>query len=330
MDSAWLAALVGGAAAGPAGRFETVAPLDVAGPSHVAYVEGTVPVGCQAGVLLVRAPVAERSCVVVSDPKAAFIVLLGHLFPETHRRGVHPGAHVDPTAQLGEDVAIYPGAFVGEHCEIGAGTIIFPNAVIYPRTTIGRACRIHAGAVVGADGFSYHPTAAGVRKVPQVGRVVIGDEVEIGAGATIDRAFLTETRLGDGVKLDNLVHVGHNSELGRGVIAAAQTGISGSCTIGDFAVLGGQVGVADHAEIGAGAQLGGRTAAHGRLEGGQAYLGVPAAPIRLTRRVMAIHRRLPEMWRMLQQLRRTVDRLTEDKRDGVGGFDDPSPEQEHP
>ena len=330
MDAAWLAALVGGETAGPAGRFETVAPLDAAGPAHAAYAEGTVPTDCRAGVLLVKAPVPGRCCVVVADPKAAFIVLLAHLFPETHRPGVHPGAHVDPTARLGEGVAIYPGAFVGADCEIGAGTIIFPNAVIYPRTTIGRRCRIHAGAVVGADGFSYHPTAAGLRKVPQVGRVVIGDEVEIGAGATIDRAFLTETRLGDGVKLDNLVHVGHNSQLGRGVIAAAQTGISGSCTIGDFAVLGGQVGIADHAEIGAGAQLGARAAAHGRLAGGQAYLGVPAAPIRLTRRVMAVTRRLPEMWRMLQRLQRTVDRLTEKKGDGVGGFDDPYPDSERP
>lgn len=329
MDAAQLAELVGGAVAGPARCFQAAAPLEVAGPDHVAYAEGTVPEGCQAGVLLVQAPVPDRCCVVVSDPKAAFIVLLSHLFPELHRLGVHPGAHVDPTARLGEGVAIYPGAFVGADCEIGAGTIIFPNAVIYPRTIIGRQCRIHAGAVIGADGFSYHPTADGIRKVPQVGRVVIGDEVEIGAGATIDRAFLTETRLGDGVKLDNLVHVGHNSQLGRGVIAAAQTGISGSCTIGDFALLGGQVGIADHAEIGAGAQLGARAAAHGRLAGGQTYLGVPAAPIRLTRRVMAISRRLPEMWRMLQQLRRTVDRLTEDKDDGGGGFDDPSPDQEH-
>ena len=330
MDAAWLAALVGGTATEPARCFETVAPLEMAGPDHVAYAEGSVPEGCQAGVLLVRSPVADRCCVVVSDPKAAFIVLLGHLFPETHRRGVHPGAHVDPTARLGEGVAIYPGVFVGADCEIGAGTVIFPNAVIYPRTTIGLRCRIHAGAVVGADGFSYHPTANGIRKVPQVGRVVIGDEVEVGAGATIDRAFLTETRIGDGVKLDNLVHVGHNSQLGRGVLAAAQTGISGSCTIGDFSVLGGQVGIADHAEIGAGAQLGARSAVHGRLAGGQTYLGVPAAPIRLTRRVMAISRRLPEMWRMLQQLHRTVEHLTKKKGDGVGGFDDSPPEHGHP
>ena len=132
------------------------------------------------------------------------------------------------------------------------------------------------------------------------------------------------------VKLDNLVHFGHNSHLGRGVMAAAQTGISGSCTIGDFALLGGQVGIADHAEIGPGAQLGARTAAHGRLAGGQTYLGVPAAPIKLTRRMMAVSRRLPEMWRTLQRLRRTVDTLSKDKGDRNGRFDNPAPDQGHP
>ncbi|MFT5679852.1 MAG: UDP-3-O-[3-hydroxymyristoyl] glucosamine N-acyltransferase [Myxococcota bacterium] len=330
MHAAELAALVGGVLAGPDGRFETVAPLSGAGPTHVAYAEGAVPSDCAAGVLLVCEPIEGRCCVVAPDPKAAFITLLHHLFPETHPAGVHSGAHVDPSARLGEGVVVYPGAFVGADCEIGAGTIIFPNAVIYPATTIGRRCRIHASAVIGSDGFSYHPTATGILKVPQVGRVVLGDDVEVGAGSTIDRAFLTETRLGDGVKLDNLVHVGHNSQLGRGVIVAAQSGISGSCTIGDFALLGGQVGVADHAEIGAGARLGARSAAHGRLAGGQTYLGVPAAPIRLTRRMMAVSRRLPEMWRTLQSLRRTVDQLTENKSDGDGVTDEPSPEQGHP
>jgi len=330
MDAAALAVLVGGVHAGPDGHFETVAPLTGAGPEHAAYAERAVPEDCAAGVLLVSEPIAGRCCVVVGDPKAAFITLLRHLFPEMHPGGVHPGAHVDPSAQLGVGAVVYPGAVVGAGCEIGEDTIIFPNAVIYPETIIGRRCRIHAGAVVGADGFSYHPTADGILKVPQVGRVVIGDEVEVGAGATIDRAFLTETRIGDGVKLDNLVHVGHNSQLGRGVIAAAQTGISGSCTIGDFVLLGGQVGVADHCEIGPGAQLGARAAAHGRLAGGQAYLGVPAAPIRLTRRMMAVSRRLPEMWRMLQRLRDTVDQLTEKKNGGNGLSGEPPPEQGHP
>lgn len=330
MTATGLAALVGGVANGPEGRFDTVAPLKLAGPSHAAYAEGRLPEGCAAGVLLVRAPIPGRSCVVVVDPKSAFITLLNHLFPQTHTPGVHPGASVDATAILAEGVVVYPGVFVGAHCQIGEGTILFPNAVIYPDTTIGQRCRIHAGAVIGADGFSYHPTPTGIVKVPQVGRVVIGDDVEIGPGSTVDRAFMGETRLGNGVKLDNLVHVGHNSQLGDGVIAAAQTGISGSCLIGAYTQLGGQVGIADHTEIGPGAQLGARSAAHGRLAGGQTYLGVPAAPIKLTRRMMAVSRRLPEMWRTLQRLRRTIDQLTQEKGDGGGASAKPSPRGGHP
>ena len=330
MDAAALAGLVGGTHQGPDGRFTAVAPLASAGPDHAAYAERRVPEGCEAGVLLVKQALPGRCCVVVDDPKAAFITLLGHLFPETHQPGIHPGAHVDPTAQVADSAVIYPGVFIGARAAVGPQTILFPNAVIYPDTTIGAGCRIHAGVVIGADGFSYHPTPTGILKVPQVGRAVVGDGVEIGANTTVDRAFLGETRLGDGVKLDNLVHVGHNSELGRGVIAAAQTGISGSCTIGDFTLLGGQVGIADHTEIGPGAQLGARSAAHGRLAGGQTYLGVPAAPIALTRRMMAVSRRLPEMWRTLQRLRRMMEHSLEEKGDGAGRSDDSSPTGERP
>jgi UDP-3-O-[3-hydroxymyristoyl] glucosamine N-acyltransferase len=306
-----LAALVSGARFGPDRAFAGVAPLAEAGPEQLAYADAAVPGDCTAGVLLSRAPVAGRSGVSVADPRAAFVVLLGHLFPERHLPGVHPGASVDPSAQLGEGVVVYPGVWIGAGCVVGDETVLFPNVSVYPGTIIGRRCRIHAGAVLGADGFSYHPTAAGLLKVPQVGRLVIGDDVEIGANSTVDRGALGDTRLGDAVKLDNLVHIGHNCTIGPATVAAAQVGIAGSSRIGAACQLGGQVGIADHTEIGDRAMLGARSAAHGRLAGDAAYLGVPAAPIREARRAMMVARKLPEVWQTLRQLQRGVRELRE-------------------
>ena len=311
-----LAALTGGARFGEDRVFSGVAPLGDAGPDHAAYVEAALPDGCAAGMLLAREPLDGRSGVAVSDPKRAFIALLQHLFPESHPPGVHPSAVVDPSARLGRGVVVYPGVWVGPGCEIGDETILFANVSVYPGTVVGRRCRIHAGAVLGSDGFSYHPTAAGPLKVPQVGRLVIEDDVEIGANTTVDRAFLGETRLGAAVKLDNLVHIAHNCSVGPATVVAAQVGVAGSSRIGAGCQIGGQVGVADHAEVGDRALLGARSAVHGRLAGGQAYLGVPAAPIRQARRAMVVARKLPEMWQRLRALERTV-RWMRDRLDPV-------------
>lgn len=316
-----LAALVGGHSFGPPRSFVGVAPLEAAGPGHVAYADGRIPPSCGAGVLLVREPIAGRSGVVVADPKHAFVLLLNHLFPSKHPPGVHPSASVHPSVTLGEGVVIYPGVWVGEGCSIGDETIVFANVSIYPNTQIGRRCRIHAGAVLGADGFSYHPTASGPLKVPQVGALVIGDEVEIGANTTIDRAFLGETRIEHAVKLDNLVHVGHNCTIGAGTVIAAQAGIAGSSHIGTGCQLGGQVGVADHCEVGDRTLLGARSAAHGKLAGNQAYLGVPASPIRQARRAMMVARKLPEVWRMLRDVSRDV-RVLRERLDSLSLDDD--------
>ncbi len=301
-----IADLVGGALHGPDREVRAVAPVETAGPDCAAFVEGAPRAdrAGAAGVLICRAPLPGRTCVVVEDPRRAFAALLRRLFPEEHRPGVHPGAHVDPTARLGPGVVVHPGAWIGADCEVGAGTVIFPHVVLYPRTVVGRRCRIHAGAVLGADGFSYHPGPEGPEKMPQVGRVVVEDDVEIGANTCIDRAFLGETRIGRGSRLDNLVQVGHNSRLGRGVLVAGQAGLSGSVTLDDGVVLGGQVGIADHVRIGAGARLGARTGVHRDLEGGRDYLGAPAMPLREARRVWAALRRLPEVLRRLRVLER--------------------------
>ena len=312
-----LADLVGGQLEGPDVAFRSVAPLHSATADDLVFCQKDIPSDCAAGVLLASAAHPGHTVVVVSDPKAAFCLALAHLFPETHA-GVHPGASVDESAQLGEAVVVYPGAVVGADCQVGDRTVIFANAVLYPGTVIGSDVRIHAGAVLGADGFSYHPGPDGPIKVPQVGRVRIEDGVEIGANTCVDRAFLGETVVGPNTKLDNLVHIGHNDQIGAAVLVAAQTGISGSVTVGDGVVMGGQVGVVDHVEIGAGAVLGGKTGVGHNLEGGQAYLGAPSMPAALWRRVVVLLRRLPEIWRSIGRLQRRVEALEESQRDELG------------
>ncbi|MSP54329.1 MAG: UDP-3-O-(3-hydroxymyristoyl)glucosamine N-acyltransferase [Myxococcales bacterium] len=285
-----IAQLVGGELHGEDLTILAVAAVHEAEASDLAYLDRGAP--GRAGVLLARAAIPGRSVIVVDDPLSAMCLVLNALLPEESFVGcVHPGASVSP------DAILDPGVVIGAGCVVGAGTHIFPNVVLYPRTKIGRNCRIHAGTVIGADGFRYHATQTGPLKVPHVMGVEIGDDVEIGANCTIDRGFLSNTTLGDGCKLDNMVHIGHNCALGKYVVIAAQTGVSGSCTIGDGAQIGGQVGVADHTTIGAGARIGAQSGLHGEIPAGETWLGTPALPISIMRRVYAMTKDLPAMWR---------------------------------
>jgi UDP-3-O-[3-hydroxymyristoyl] glucosamine N-acyltransferase len=206
---------------------------------------------------------------------------------------------VDPHARLGKDVVLGPGVVIGPGAEIGDGTKIGAGAVIAPGVAIGRDCEIGAnvtishsyigdrvvilpGAQIGQPGFGFASSQEGHLKVPQLGRVIIQDQVEIGAGTTIDRGALGDTVIGEGAKLDNLVQIGHNVQIGRHCVLVAQVGVAGSTVIEDFAILGGQVGIADHGHIGAGARLAARSAmVSGQvLPGGEDYGGVPAKPVR--------------------------------------------------
>ncbi|RME24184.1 MAG: UDP-3-O-(3-hydroxymyristoyl)glucosamine N-acyltransferase [Deltaproteobacteria bacterium] len=324
VTAAELARLVGGTLHGADRSVSGVGPLEGAGPHEVAYATGQVPDDCRAGVLLVRQPVPGRSCVVVDHPKLAFIRLLRHLFPETdglveRPRGgrdsddgpatwvdakVHPTACVHPTARLSAGVVVHAGAWVGAGCVVGADSVLFPHVVLYPGTEVGRRCRIHAGAVLGADGFSYEPGADGLVKVPQVGRVIVGDDVEIGPNTVVDRAFLEATEIGDGSKLDALVMVGHNCRIGRHAVLAGQAGLAGSVTIGDGAVLAGQAGIVDHRRVGAGARVGAQAGVHRDVPPGESVLGSPAMPVRLAMRVMAVLPRLPEVVARVRRLER--------------------------
>jgi len=288
--AAQIAERVGGQLEGPDRAIAAVATIEAAESADLAYLERGTPGA--AGVLLAKHALPGRTVVVVPDPLAALCQLLEDWFPEPAFEGaVHPTATVHPT------VVLDPGVVVGAFCVVAEDTHLFPNVVLYPRTRIGRGCRIHAGSVLGADGFRYHATAKGPLRVPQVGGVVLGEAVDIGANCTIDRGFIGDTVLGDGCKLDNLVHVGHNCTLGRYVVVAAQTGISGSVRIGDGVLIGGQVGVADHTTIGDGARIGAQSGLHGKIPAGETWLGTPALPIATMRRVYALTRDLPAMWR---------------------------------
>ena len=251
--------------------------------------------------------------VVVKNPKYAFSVLLGafHAKPRKHL-GISERAIVSAQAEIGKNVTVYPlsyisdgvrigegsvvhpGVFIGEGSTIGKGCLIYPNVTIREGVAIGNNVIIHAGAVIGADGFGYVYENGVHNKIPQVGGVVISDDVEIGANVTIDRATTGNTIIGKGTKIDNLVQVAHNVSIGRNSILVAQVGIGGSTSIGDGVVLAGQVGVGDHAEIEAGTMVGGQAGVIGRLSKG-VYLGTPARPFRETLKSDDIFHRLPEL-----------------------------------
>lgn len=316
MDSQEIAQFVGGEHFGEVIELHGVAPLNESSESLLSFAEKEVT--GDAGCVICTKELSGRTCVVVDDPKLAFIKVLNALFTKPSNPGVHEtaviygnvgegveiGANVviglDST--IGDNAVIHAGVVIGEGCDIGEGTTVFPNAVIYDDTWIGARCRIHAGAVIGADGFSYHQTPDGPIKVPQVGRVVILEGTEIGANTCIDRAFLTETIIGAESAIDNLVQIGHNSRIGANCLIAAQVGISGSVVIGNGAVLGGQVGVRDHIEIGAEAVVGGGSGVVKDLPGGAAYFGTPAIPIAQGRRAYMAWPQLPEILKRLAKL----------------------------
>ena len=187
------------------------------------------------------------------------------------------------------------GNFIGDDSVIGDGSHLFPRVTLYSRTQLGQRVRLHAGAVIGADGFGYVFDAGVHRKVPQIGNVVIGDDVEIGANTTIDRAALGATVIGKGTKIDNLVQVGHNVEVGEHCIFCAQVGISGSTKIGNYTVLAGQVGLAGHIKIGNQVTIGSKSGVMHNIPDGEQWLGIPAQPDRQAKRVMIALQRLPDL-----------------------------------
>lgn len=285
-----LADLANGTLHGPDRLVAGVAPLLDAPADALVWSGGTVHENTRAVVISRRA--GSGSTIVVPDPLRAFGRVLRAQFPEAHREGVHPAAVVHPTARLGTGVSVAAGCVVGERVELGDGTVLFPNVTVYADTVIGARCRIHAGAVLGADGFRYAAGDRGPERVPQLGRLVLEDEVEVGANTCIDRGGLGDTRIGRGSKLDNLVQVGHNSTLGPAVVVAGQAGLAGSVTVGAGSQIGGQAGIADHRTLGPGTRVGAQSGVTQDVPSGETVLGTPAMRARGVRRLWATWRRL--------------------------------------
>ena len=265
-------------------------------------------------------PARRKGVVILTSPRPAqaFVAVTRSLFPKALRpqpvfdhKGIAPGAFIHPTARLEDGVTVDPGAVIGPAAEIGAGSVICANAVIGPGVRIGRDSAIGAGATlihalvgnrviihpgvrIGQDGFGFQPSPRGHLKVPQIGRVVVQDDVEIGAGTTIDRGALRDTVIGEGTKIDNLVQIAHNVVIGRHCIVVSQTGISGSATLGDFVMLGGQVGVIGHITIGDGAQIAATSNVKDDVPAGVRWGGSPAKPVREWFRELATLKKLAE------------------------------------
>ena len=241
--------------------------------------------------------------------------------------GVHPQACVAPTAQIGQDVAIYPfayvgdgavvgdgttlhpGAVIGDRCRLGRDCIIHPNAVLYADVILGDRVEVHAGTVLGGDGFGYRLVDGRHVKIPHTGRVEVDNDVEIGSNCTIDRATFETTRIGEGTKIDNLVMIGHNNQIGRHNLLCGQVGIAGSCKTGDYVVMAGQAGIKDNTEIGDRVIVGAQAGVHRNIPDGQNVLGSPAIPVREQRRIFQMIARLPEMHRQLRELAAQVAAL---------------------
>jgi UDP-3-O-[3-hydroxymyristoyl] glucosamine N-acyltransferase len=256
----------------------------------------------------------KKTVIRVANPRVAFAKALAVFFPEPKLApGVHSSAviarsaQVDPTAhigphctigervKIGADVVLQSGNFIGDDSVIGDGTNLFPNVTVYSRSQIGKRVRIHSGAVIGSDGFGYVLDAGFHRKVQQIGNVVIGDDVEIGANATVDRGALGPTVIGKGTKIDNLVQVGHNVEIGEHCIIISQVGIAGSTKLGNYCVLAGQAGIAGHLKIGNQVTIGSKSGVMHNIPAGETWMGIPAQPDKQAKRVMIALQRLPDL-----------------------------------
>lgn len=312
-----LARAIGLAAEGAMDREITgAATIESAGPSDLAFVGNAKAAralgSTNAGCVILPASYPElryASAIRASDPRAAFAKALAVLYPVAPPMGVHPTAIIAATARLGGDISIGPFCTVAADAEIGDGCRLMPHVTVYPRVRIGARTIVHAGAVLGADGFGFAFTGERYEKFPQVGTVEIGEDCEIGANCCIDRAALGVTRIGDGTKLDNMVHVGHNVSIGRHVVIAAQTGISGGVEIGDYAIIGGQVGIGDKARIESRAVVGsGAGILPSKIvRAGEPMWGTPVQPLKEHLEQLAHLKKLGELRREVAELKLALE-----------------------
>ncbi len=326
---------IGGRVVGDGDRRMTgVATLDTAGPGDLTFVVDAkrLPgfMESEAGAAIVPRDSAPEGFDVIEhdNPYAGIAAALAHLHPERRpepgispRAEVHADATVHPTAsvaafavveagaEVGEGAVIGAASFIGADCRVGAGTLVHPQVVIYAGTVLGKDCTIHSGSVIGADGFGYVRHGGRHVKIPQVGNVVLGDEVDVGANSCIDRGMLDSTRIGKGSKLDNLVQVGHNCQVGERAILCGMVGVGGSAKIGDDATLAARAGLGGHVTVGTGGILAQGSDCMRDVAAGHAVAGSPAMPLRTWKRAQALYPKLPELRSQMRQLQRRLDAL---------------------
>ncbi len=311
-----------------------VSSLEMADPESIGFLGGPkfkeAALASRAGAIILSVPLEKDvPQIIVSDPYASFVKLMGWFHPEEKPEpGVHPSAQVAEDVRLGADVSIGPaaviesGARVGDRTRVGAGCIlgrdveIGPDCVVHASVTlykgvkIGSATVIHSGTVIGADGFGYILSGEGHLKKPQVGGVVIGDRVEIGANCTVDRAMLDSTVVGDGTKIDNLVHLAHNVRVGKNCVILASTTCGGSTVIGDNCIISGNCTISDNVTIGAGALVIGGSGVHEDVAPGARVMGYPAMEFSLAKRVYGRLKGLPDLFKRIRKL----EKLAEDEK----------------
>jgi UDP-3-O-[3-hydroxymyristoyl] glucosamine N-acyltransferase len=342
-----LAALVRGTLHGDGSvSVEAARPLGDAGPGSITFLEHDrhlrLLAECKALAVVVPAALAARRdellavagrplvILEVEDALGSFIAILKHLHPPAPLPPptIDPLASIDASARLGAECSVaafatigggsvlgarcqlHPRVTIGRNCRLGDDVLLYPGVVLYDDTVLGNRVIVHANAVIGADGFGYRFQDGRHAKVPQFGCVDVGDDVEIGAGTTIDRGTFGATRVGIGTKIDNLVQIGHNCSLGRHNMIVSQVGIAGSCTTGDYVVIAGQVGIADHVHIGDGAQLGARSGIHRDIKAGERILGAPGRPESEEKRILLSLEKLPELRRDVRNILKQIGRAS--------------------
>jgi UDP-3-O-[3-hydroxymyristoyl] glucosamine N-acyltransferase len=339
-----LAELVQGRVHGEDTTISAARPMNEAGPDDITFIENDRNLRqlkkCRARTALVPAALAGRrqdligsdgiplTLIEVNDPLAAFIAIVRHMHGQSieappsidPRAVVHPSARIGPEATLhpfvvvgegsvlGARCRLYSGVIVGRNCRLGDDVVLYPHVVLYDGTVLGNRVSVHANAVLGADGFGYRFQGGKHVKIPQMGSVEIGDDVEIGAGTTIDRGTFQATRIGEGTKIDNLVQIGHNCQIGKHNLFVSQVGIAGSCSTGDYVVIAGQVGVADHVRIEDQAVIGARSGVVRDVAAGERILGAPAKPESEEKRILLSLVRLPELCREVRQIKQQLER----------------------
>lgn len=300
----------------------------IANPKYTHFASSTA-----ASALIVShdfiAPEGTKATLIrVDDPYSTLAFLMTSLSSKAKKSGIEHPCHISDNVEIGEGVyigafayigegskigkncQIYPHTYIGDGVEIGEDTILYPHATVYHGCQIGKRCVLHAGCVVGADGFGFAPEGDSYRKIPQIGITVIEDDVEIGANTTIDRATMGETRVGRGTKLDNLIQIAHNVTMGTNNVVAAQAGIAGSTKIGDSNKIGGQVGIAGHIKFGNRCEIGAQSGIHRGYGDDKRMIGYPATDIETFAKGAVLMKKLPELFKDVEQLKKEIKKDT--------------------